>query len=135
MLVKHAWLTFYYGLARTKSQIYFIHFMQAVAAGFGISSVLVVPLQCTPLSEVWDNSLSPATEGSGKCINLVAFFYANSIFMIVNDIVMYLMPIWLLRNVEMLRGRRIGIYALFGVGGLYVLPNLPLMFSVAVRLC
>lgn len=118
MLVKHAWLTFYYGLARTRAQRYFIHFMQFVAASFGISSVIVVLLQCIPLSLVWTQSLDAQQERSGKCINLIAFFYSNSIIMIVNDLVMYLMPMWLLRNVDMLRGHRVSIYALFGVGGL-----------------
>jgi hypothetical protein len=124
MLVKHAWLTFYYGLARTRGQRYFIHFMQFVAASFGISSVIVVLTQCTPLSLVWTRSLVSArslgteSEVAGKCIDLMAFFYANSVIMIINDLVMYLMPMWLLRNVDMLRGHRASIYALFGVGGL-----------------
>ena len=117
MLVKHAWLTFYYGLATTRPRTYFIHFMQFVAATFGISSVLVVLLQCIPLSSVWNQGVDP-TETPDQCINVMAFFYANSIIMIVNDVVMYLMPMWLLRNVDMLRGHRIGIYALFGAGGM-----------------
>lgn len=118
MLVKHAWLTFYYGLARTRPRTYFIHFMQFVAAAFGISSVLVVLLQCIPLSIVWSQGLDPSEGSSGQCINILAFFYANSIIMIVNDVIMYLMPMWFLRNVDMLRGHRIGIYALFGAGGM-----------------
>lgn len=92
--------------------------MQFVAASFGISSVIVILLQCQPLSRVWDQNLDPQEESSGKCINLIAFFYANSIIMIVNDLVLYLMSMWLLRKVDMLRGHRMSIYALFGVGGL-----------------
>lgn len=117
MFVKHAWLTFYYGLARTRLQRYFIHFMQFVAAGFGISSVLVVVLQCIPLSYVWTKNLVPPTEGGAKCIDLINFFYANAIIMIVNDTIMYLMPVFMLQDVDMLRGYRWGIYALFAIGG------------------
>jgi hypothetical protein len=123
MLVKHAWLTFYYGLARSRGQRYFLHFMQFVAAGFGISSVLVVLLQCRPLSHVWHQNLEPRTETSqeqNQCINLLAFFYANAIIMIVTDVVMYLIPIFLIRKVDMLQGQRWGVYTLFGMGGLYV---------------
>ena len=120
MFVKHAWLTFYYGLARTRAQKYFIHFMQLIAVSFGISSVIVILLQCIPLNLVWDKDLEPRIESVGKrkCINVLAFFYANAIIMIVNDIVMYLIPVFLLRNVDMLRSHRVGIFALFGVGGL-----------------
>ena len=120
MFVKHAWLTFYYGLARTRVQRYFIHFMQFTAAAFGISSVLVVVLQCIPLNHVWRKNILPNEEGDARCINLIDFFYFNSIFMIVNDVVMYMMPMWLLWKVDMLRGHRMGVYALFCVGGLYV---------------
>lgn len=118
MLVKHAWLTFYYGLARTRGQKYFIHFMQFVAASFGISSIIVVLLQCSPLSLVWAQGPDAQQERDGKCIDLIAFFYSNSVIMIANDLVLYFIPIWLLRNVDMLRGHRASVYALFGVGGL-----------------
>lgn len=92
--------------------------MHFVAAGFGISSILVIVLQCVPLSAAWDQN--PATKATAKCINLLAFFYANAIIMIVNDLAMYLLPMVMLWNVEMLAGHRWGVYALFGVGGLYV---------------
>jgi hypothetical protein len=119
MFVKLAWLTFYYGLARTRGQRYFLHFMQFTAVGFGLSSVLVIVLQCIPLDHVWrKNVLPPSVVDSAKCINLMAFFYANAIIMIVNDVVMYLTPVFLLRNVDMLQGHRWSIYAMFGVGGL-----------------
>jgi hypothetical protein len=116
MFIKHAWLTFYYGLSQTRFQRWFIHFMQILAAGFGISSVLVILLQCIPLQAVWQRNLEPRTErNDSKCINLMAFFYFNSIFMIVNDVVMYLIPIFLLWRVEMLRDHRWSLCALFGI--------------------
>lgn len=118
MFVKHAWLTFYYGLARSRWQTYFIHFMQFVAAGFGISSVFVVLLQCIPLSTVWHPGATPEGVDPPKCVNMMTFFYSNAIIMIVNDVVMYLMPMVLLRNVDMVRPHRWGVYALFAVGGL-----------------
>ncbi|KAJ9495672.1 hypothetical protein LTR96_008812 [Exophiala xenobiotica] len=130
MFVKHAWLTFYYGLARTRPQTWFIHFMQFIAAAFGISSVLVIVLQCVPLSHVWTRWLIPPVEDGAECINLMAFFYFNSIFMIANDTVMYLIPVMLLRNVDMLRGHRWGIYTLFGVGGVVVLASILRLVAV-----
>ncbi|KAK4934524.1 hypothetical protein LTR10_024241 [Elasticomyces elasticus] len=130
MFIKHAWLTFYYGLARTRLQRYFTHFMQFVAAGFGISSVLVILLQCVPLSHVWTKHLIPPTEDGAKCIDLINFFYANSIIMIVNDTVMYLMPVFMLQDVDMLRGHRWGIYTLFGVGGVVVLASILRLLAV-----
>ena len=90
--------------------------MQLVAAAFGISSVVVILLQCIPLNAVWRRNLEPQTEqADARCINLMSFFYWNSCFMIVNDIVMYLIPMVLLWKVEMIRDHRWSLYALFGI--------------------
>ena len=116
MFVKHAWLTFYYGLSRTRAQRWFIHAMQVIAAAFGISSVLVILLQCIPLHAVWRHTLEPPNEQSdARCIDLMTFFYFNSAFMIVNDVIMYLIPIFLLRKVESIRDHRWSLSALFGI--------------------
>lgn len=109
MFVKHAWLTFYYGLTRTRNQRWFIHFMQFTAVAFGLSSVMVILLQCIPLNAVWRGT------ADAKCINLLAYFYFNASFMIVNDIVMYLIPMVLLWKVEMIRDHRWSLYALFAI--------------------
>ncbi|EXJ86742.1 hypothetical protein A1O3_03696 [Capronia epimyces CBS 606.96] len=131
MFVKHAWLTFYYGLARTRAQTWFIHLMQIIAAGFGISSVLVILMQCIPLRVIWLRGVTPPpTEHAPRCINLIAFFYANAIIMIVTDVVMYLLPMVLLRNVDMLKPHRWGVYALFAIGGLVVVASIMRLVAI-----
>ncbi|KAJ9607132.1 hypothetical protein H2200_008204 [Cladophialophora chaetospira] len=131
MFVKHAWLTFYYGLAQTRAQRWFIHALQVSAAAFGISSVFVILLQCIPLDGVWTWQLAP---GQGridaKCINLMAFFYFNAIFMIVNDIVMYLTPMVLLWKVKMIRDNRWSLYALFAICFLVILASILRLVAV-----
>ncbi|KIW73778.1 hypothetical protein, variant [Phialophora macrospora] len=124
MFVKHAWLTFYYGLSQTRVQRWFIHMMQVVAAAFGISSVIVILLQCVPLNAVWHRIPVPQQgHADVKCINLMAFFYFNSIFMIVNDVVMYLTPMVLLWKVEMIRDHRWSLYALFSICFLVIVAS------------
>ncbi|EXJ72874.1 uncharacterized protein A1O5_04022 [Cladophialophora psammophila CBS 110553] len=124
MFVKHAWLTFYYGLSQTRAQRYFIHVMQFLAVAFGTSSVAVILLQCTPLSYVWHQGLE-STSGpvKGKCINLIAFFYFNASFMIANDVVMYLIPMVLLWKVETLREHRWSLYTLFAICFVVILAS------------
>jgi hypothetical protein len=114
MFVKHAWLTFYYGLSRTRAQRWFIHGMQIVAATFGISSVIVSLLQCVPLSATWSHAVQNG-QSEPRCINLLAFYYYNASFMIANDIVMYLTPMVLLWKVDQIRDQRWSLYALFGI--------------------
>ncbi|KIW21421.1 hypothetical protein PV08_02001 [Exophiala spinifera] len=130
MFVKHAWLTFYYALARTRTQTWIIHGMQFVAFGFGISSILVIMLQCIPLSHVWTKVRDPPPTDQARCVNLMAYFYFNAGFMVLNDTIMYMLPVFLLRNVDMLRGHRWGIYSLFAVGGVVVLASILRLVAV-----
>jgi len=131
MFVKHAWLTFYYGLSRTRAQRYFIHAMQIIAASFGISSTIVILTQCIPLNAVWRRNLDPRTEhSSARCINLMSFFYYNAAFMIVNDVVMYLIPMVLLWKVDMIRDHRWSLYALFGMCFLVILASIFRLIAV-----
>jgi hypothetical protein len=85
--------------------------------GFCTSSVLVfVPvtiLQCQPVSFAWNKSFS----GGGKCVNYNAAAWANAGINIVQDILIVLLPMNELRALR-LGGMNVGIYALFGVGGL-----------------
>ncbi|OAP58212.1 hypothetical protein AYL99_07302 [Fonsecaea erecta] len=125
MFVKHAWLTFYYGLAQSRAQRYFIHFMQLSAVTFGLSSVLVILLQCVPLNYAWRQYHEPANgPEKGKCINLLAYFYFNASFMIANDVVMYLIPMVLLWKVETLREHRWSLYALFAICFVVILASI-----------
>ncbi|KAH0843530.1 hypothetical protein AYO21_07192 [Fonsecaea monophora] len=125
MFVKHAWLTFYYGLAQTRAQRYFIHLMQFSAFTFGLSSVFVILLQCIPLSYAWRQYQDPTGElEKGKCINLLSYFYFNASFMIANDVVMYLIPMVLLWKVETLREHRWSLYALFAVCFVVILASI-----------
>ncbi|KIY00366.1 uncharacterized protein Z520_04051 [Fonsecaea multimorphosa CBS 102226] len=124
MFVKHAWLTFYYGLAQTRAQRYFIHLMQFSAVAFGLSSVLVVLLQCVPLNYAWRRYHEP-TNGheNGKCVDLLDYFYFNASFMIANDVVMYLIPMVFLWKVQTLREHRFSLYALFGICFVVILAS------------
>ncbi|OQV02705.1 hypothetical protein CLAIMM_07854 isoform 1 [Cladophialophora immunda] len=125
MFVKHAWLTFYYGLAQTRAQRYFIHFMQLTAVAFGLSSVFVILLQCVPLNYAWRQYHEPTSElDKGKCINLLAYFYFNASFMIVNDVVMYLIPMVFLWKVQTVREHRWSLYALFGICFVVILASI-----------
>ena len=112
MFVKLALLSFYRYLTSEVSHRRFIWFMMAIAVGFGVSSMLVLAFQCTPVSKTW-NIAQP-----GRCINIAAFYYANAAIMIGNDIVLYIMPMVFIRNLQLNRSKRIVINILFGLGSM-----------------
>ncbi|KAF2266678.1 hypothetical protein CC78DRAFT_531479 [Lojkania enalia] len=111
--VKHALLLFYSEIVRDnkwyKGSIYFMHF---VAFGFGLSSILVNIFQCRPIRKTWD------ADAPGWCANMNMFFRLNSIIMLTTDLVLYTMPVIFTWHLQLRRPQRIGLNALFALGGI-----------------
>lgn len=112
MFVKLGLLLFYLRTTHERKHIYSIWLMIVIAIGFGLSSILVTVFQCTPANKLW-YSTKP-----GKCINVLAFFYANASIMIGNDIIMYIMPIIFTWDLQLRRAQRIALVLLFALGAL-----------------
>jgi len=89
-----------------------------IMIGFCVSSmvafVLVTVFQCKPISFAWQRD---PTLG-GKCVNYNAAAWANAGINILQDILIVMLPMGELKAVRMDRWRKIGIYAMFGAGGL-----------------
>jgi hypothetical protein len=112
MFVKLALLVFYRLLSSEVGFLRFVTFMMVTAVGFGISSTLVLIFQCQPISKAWD------LDEPGKCLSIPDFYYANASIMIASDIVMYLMPMFSIRGLQLRRSKRIVVNILFGLGAL-----------------
>lgn len=110
--VKHSLLFFYSELTFERWHRQFIYIMHALAFGFGLSCCIIGIFQCIPVQKLWDNSLE------GHCIDAAAFGYYNAIFMLLNDIVLYIMPVIFTWNVSLRRSHRIAVNFLFALGGL-----------------
>lgn len=93
-----------------------VYVVMVMVIGFGIGSIAAVLFQCLPLSSLWD----PVAAVSAKCIKLVDFYYANAAISLSLDVVILCLPIRVLWGLHMPIRQRIGLCALFGLGGLYV---------------
>ena len=67
---------------------------------------------CTPRLKIW----APSTPGS--CMNINILYYASAIFNVVSDILMLTVPIFLIWNLQMNIGRKMGVTAIFLIGAL-----------------
>ena len=88
---------------------------------------LVSVFQCQPVSYVWNKDVRP-----GKCLNYntVAWFHAG--MNILQDIIIVVLPIQELRTLQLSFRKRLGLYAMFGVGSMLV--TLPYIHSGLRRL-
>lgn len=117
MFVKLSLLAFYRKLAPDNRYNWILWIMAVVAIVFGVGSMISAGLSCIPISKVWNPSVS------GVCINLEAFYYANGAFMIFNDCILYILPIVIVRGVQLSRSRRAAMNLLFGLGFIVVLTS------------
>jgi hypothetical protein len=97
----------------------------AVVLAWWLAVILVTFLQCRPLSGLWD--IFTATEA--KCLDRLGLFLGNAIPNIVIDVFILVLPLLEVARLQMTNAKKIGILAIFLLGGVYVLwtPSLSLM--------
>ena len=74
---------------------------------------IVTILQCHPLSYVWNKNLK-----DGRCINFNSVTWANGAINIFQDLLIIALPISEVRKLQLGRQKKIGLYIMFGLGGL-----------------
>ncbi|KAK3356460.1 integral membrane protein [Lasiosphaeria hispida] len=66
--------------------------------------------QCSPVSRIWDPS------SSGSCINLTAYWYANSGITIVTDVLLLVLPFQPIHASHMPSGQKVALMVVFAFG-------------------
>jgi hypothetical protein len=74
---------------------------------------VVTILQCHPVSYVWNKTLK-----DGKCINFNSVTWVNGAINIFQDLLIIALPISEVRKLQLERKKKIGLYIMFGLGGL-----------------
>ncbi|OHE92925.1 integral membrane protein [Colletotrichum orchidophilum] len=77
---------------------------------FGISQVISLCLACIPLKSLWDHTVP------GRCIRLLDWWMIGSSINLVTDIVIYVMPLPLLRTIPLPTRQKIVLMITFGLG-------------------
>ncbi|KAI1169697.1 hypothetical protein F4777DRAFT_572169 [Nemania sp. FL0916] len=117
-LTKISIIIFYFQLFPQKSYRRFLWFMAVVIACTALASSLADIFQCTPVARAWDPSIK------GTCYNRVALFYANGALNVAEDLVLYLLPVRILWAINLPHKQRLGLIAVFMVGGVTVIAGI-----------
>lgn len=75
-----------------------------------IEEIIVVLLECTPLKKTWD----PTVQGS--CLNILLFLYISFAVKLVTDIVLFVLPVLVLRKLQISFGKKVGLILMFSLG-------------------
>jgi len=74
------------------------------------ANVITCLFQCAPVKAVWDLSIT------GKCVNIDAFYLANAALNIATDVFTYILPIDLVRHLQMPTKQKFGLGLMLGLG-------------------
>ena len=85
----------------------------AFVALYGVAFVLVVALQCLPVSYNWTRFSDPA---GGMCLNIGAAGQANSAISVALDIWLLVLPLYRIRSLNASRKKKLAIASMFAVG-------------------
>ena len=81
-----------------------------IVVAFSISSVMTSIFQCSPVKYAFDKS------GTGTCINLGKFWFANAGYNIGTDILIILLPILVIRTLQLPTRTKVALCAVFALG-------------------
>lgn len=95
-----------------------IHVTIAVTAASGISFIMSIVFQCTPISFFWSLFDDPAPVGT--CININLYGWIVAAFNFALDIWMLALPLPELLKLSLPRRKKVVVCLMFMVGGLYV---------------
>ncbi|PYH89193.1 hypothetical protein BO71DRAFT_390114 [Aspergillus ellipticus CBS 707.79] len=88
-LVKTSILLFYLRLSHEKRFRQMTYAIMIFVAVYNILSLLIFTLGCSPVQAMWDVTLMP----TAKCVDQLAFVYANAAFNLFSDIITLALPI------------------------------------------
>jgi hypothetical protein len=87
----------------------------AIVTAYGVAALFVGIFSCRPVAFSWDNDVS-----SGRCINFLAFWLFNASFNSATDIIVFCLPVPVLRALQLPRHQMGMLSSIFVLGALYV---------------
>ena len=90
-----------------------LYITMAFVVGYHISFILALIFACDPVRKSWD-----ATILTGHCINRSAVYLINGILNVVSDFIILLLPLPMIKKIQMPLRQKILVASFFSVGSL-----------------
>ncbi|KAI5803976.1 hypothetical protein DFH27DRAFT_462768, partial [Peziza echinospora] len=128
-------------LIKTSILLFYIRFARNANPAFHLSAkstihlltlflglcLLVVFLQCRPLEKAW---LPAQYAAAGRCIDSTAFFYSTSIFNILTDVWILVLPLRLLWRIQRPRFEKVALLGVFAMGVFACIASCVRLYSI-----
>jgi hypothetical protein len=84
-----------------------------IMVAYGLCTFFGSIFACTPIAFFWNMQIQ-----GGHCINRMAFWFSNATFNIISDITICIVPIPVLKSLNLPQKQKIGLLLVFTLGGL-----------------
>ncbi|KAI7277520.1 hypothetical protein KC343_g6179 [Hortaea werneckii] len=98
--------------------------VMAIVAIGSLAFTIGTVFQCLPVHRAWDRRVK------GTCISNVAFWYSHAAFNTFFDIVVYLLPIPLIRSLKLRREQKTGVISIFAFGAFVIAASIVRMVEL-----
>ena len=113
MLVKISILAFYLRISPDRNLKIIIYTAVAVTIAYSIPMATIGFYACNPMEKYWDITIT-----TGSCINQYAVYLFSASMNIATDVIILVLPIFMLWNVHIPRRQKFGIVFILMTGGL-----------------
>ncbi len=121
-------LNLYLRLAVQKTYRKLIWACMAFVIVTAIACLLASIFQCNPIHKAWD----AAHKVPGSCINVNALFFANAGLDIVQDALIYVLPMRMLYQLQVPKRQKIALMMIFAVAGFVVITGMIRLNSLKI---
>ncbi|KAJ5358570.1 uncharacterized protein N7496_010983 [Penicillium cataractarum] len=88
-----------------------LHIISAIVCGYSIAIIFALIFACNPIQKGWDASIT-----TGSCINRSGLYIATAVTNIMTDLALIIVPIPLVRGLQMPQIQKLGLLGMFIVG-------------------
>ncbi|MCJ1307713.1 hypothetical protein MMC25_001361 [Agyrium rufum] len=117
-LIKFSFLAFYWRLFHVQSMKIPLFVTAALVAVWMVAIFVVAIFSCWPIHGFWELTLA-----NRKCINTEQFYLAQSVYSIITDLMILILPMPIVWNLQISRGQKIGITSIFLVGTFLIVAS------------
>ena len=98
-----------------------VYCVMAYVLLYAFASIIATIFQCVPVERIWNKKVP------GSCIDLTAFWYANAAANIIGDIAIFILPMPVIRSLNLPRREKFGLTMVFALGFLYAASCKPII--------
>ncbi|GAB1315631.1 hypothetical protein MFIFM68171_05841 [Madurella fahalii] len=129
LFIKTSILSFYLRFSVERAFRLAVYFVMVVTVGYTVPNAILVLYACRPMHAYWDFAAKMA---GSQCVNFDATFHTANTLNMLTDFAILLLPIWMLRPMQVPLSKKIGVALILMAGGFVCAVSLMRMITALI---